>query len=346
MSYLPILEVTRGGLVESVHYGAFVVADAYGNVIQSWGSELMVTFLRSGAKPFQLIPLIEAGGVERFGLDEKQLAFMCASHSGSDEHVAMAEKLHDLIGSSEDDLVCGVHPPSDLDARNRLIREGLDPTSNRHNCSGNHIGMLALSVLLEVPTKGYSLPDHPIQKLLLRTMGEMFELEPEQIVTGIDGCSVPTYAVSLKTAAAAFARLADPTPYPERRQRACSKVWSAMSGHPQMVAGGRRFDTQVMQALDGLLLSKGGAEGFQGMAIAPGAFDPESPGLGIAMKISDGDHGSRARGFLSVSILRQLGLLDDPMPEAVGDFGSAEIRNWQKLSVGEFKPVYEWKVPA
>lgn len=346
MSYLPVLEVYRGGVVESMHYGAFVIADGLGNVVQSWGFEQIVTFLRSSAKPFQLIPLIEAGGVERFGFDEEQLALMCASHSGSDEHVVVAESIQELIGISENDLVCGAQPPSDPEARNRLIREGLDPTPNRNNCSGKHSGMLALSVVLGVPTQGYSQPDHPVQKRILKTMAEMLELDTAEIAMGIDGCSVPTFAVPLKSAAVAFARFADPKLYSQARQRACMTLWNAMTGHPEMVAGRGRFDTQVMQLFDGAVLSKGGAEGFQAMAIAPGAIAPDSPGLGIALKVADGDLGSRARGFLSLSILKQLGLLEHPLPEGLEEVGSPDVHNWRNLSVGELKPVYEWKVPA
>jgi L-asparaginase II len=346
MSYLPILEVYRGGVVESMHYGAFVVADGHGNVVQSWGSDQIVTFLRSSAKPFQLIPLIEAGGVERFGFEEEQLALMCASHSGSDRHVAVAASIQELIGISENDLVCGAQPPSDPEARNRLIREGLDPTPNRNNCSGKHSGMLALSILLEEPTQGYSQPEHPVQKLIFNTIAEMFELDPTEIAMGIDGCSVPTFAVPLKSAAIAFARFADPKLYSQARQRACLTLRNAMTGHPLMVAGRGRFDTQVMQLFDGAVLSKSGAEGFQAMAIAPGAITPDSPSLGIALKIADGDQGSRARAFLSLSILKQLGLLEYPLPEGVEELGSSEVHNWRNLSVGELKPVYEWKVPA
>jgi L-asparaginase II len=346
MKYMPILEVTRGGVVESIHYGAFVVADSHGGILQSWGSVDVVTFLRSSAKPFQAIPLIEAGGVEQFGFSEKQLALMCASHTGSDEHVAIAKSIQELIGATEEMLVCGTHPPSDKEAEYRLIQEGSRPTPNRHNCSGKHSGMLALAILTGESVEGYSEPGHPIQQKIMATFSEMFDLPTENIGIGIDGCSVPTFAVPLHAAATAFARLADPTTFSGERQRACRIVWKAMTNYPEVVGGGGRFDTQVMQVFNGSLLSKGGAEGYQGIAIAPGAIAPDSPALGIALKISDGDQGSRARGFLSVSILRDLGLIEREVPALLSDFGSPNVKNWRKLDVGELRSTYKWKEVA
>lgn len=346
MDYMPILEVTRGDVVESIHYGAFVVADSDGNTLQSWGPADVVTFLRSSAKPFQAIPLIESGGVEKFGFSDKQLALMCASHIGSDEHVDIARSIQELVGVSEENLVCGTHAPTDKEARYRLIREGKEPRPNRHNCSGKHSGMLAFSVFLEQSTLGYAEPHHPVQKRILTTFSEMFDLNPGDVKIGVDGCSVPTFAVPLHSTATAFARLADPSRYTQKRQEACGIVWRAMTTFPIMVAGESRFDTQVMQAFDGAVLSKGGAEGYQGISIAPGAIGPDSPAMGIALKISDGDRGSRARGYLSISILRDLGLIKEDVPELLEVFGSSVVKNWRGLKVGQLRSVYEWKEVA
>lgn len=343
MSYEPILEVTRGSVVESVHYGAYAIADCTGNIFHAWGDINAVTYLRSSAKPFQAIVLIEVGGVEHFGFKDKQIALMCASHSGSDAHVEVAQSIQDLIAVSEDRLVCGTHPPLDKDAVRRLIREGREPTPNRHNCSGKHLGMLALSVLMGEAVEGYSEPDHPIQKLIIGTIYEMFGLKPGNVHIGIDGCSVPTFAVPIHSAATAFARLADPSEFSEKRVQACERIWRAMTSYPEMIAGEGRLDTELMRAFNGSVLSKGGAEGVQGIAIAPGAIAPNSPALGIALKVSDGDHSSRARGYLALSILRDLGLFGDEIPTPLVNFGSDIIKNWRGLVVGEMRSIYQWK---
>ncbi len=343
MSYEPILEVTRGSVVESVHYGAYAIADRAGNKFQAWGDINAVTYLRSSAKPFQAIALIEAGGVEHFGFKDKQIALMCASHSGSDAHVEVALSIQDLIAVTEDKLVCGIHPPLDKSAVRRLIRDGREPTPNHHNCSGKHSGMLALSVLMGEAVEGYSEPDHPVQKLINDTISEMFGLKPGVVHIGIDGCSVPTFAVPIHSAATAFARLADPSEFSKKRQQACERIWRAMTKYPEMVAGEGRLDTELMRAFNGSVLSKGGAEGYQGIALAPGAIGPNSPALGIALKISDGDCSSRARGYLTLSILRDLGLLGGEMPTPLVNFGSDLIKNWRGLVVGEMRSIYQWK---
>lgn len=343
MSYEPILEVTRGSVVESVHYGAYAIADSTGNKFNSWGDINAVTYLRSSAKPFQAIALIEAGGVEHFGFKDKQIALMCASHSGSDAHVEVVQSIQDLIAVTEDNLVCGTHPPLDKAAARRLIREEQEPTPNRHNCSGKHSGMLALSVLMGEAVEGYSEPDHPIQKLIKDTISEMFGLKPTDVHMGIDGCSVPTFAVPIHSAATAFARLADPSEFSEKRQQACERIWRAMTSYPEMIAGEGRLDTELMRAFNGSVLSKGGAEGYQGIAIAPGAIGPNSPALGIALKISDGDPSSRARGYLALSILRDVGLIGGEMPTPLVNFGSDLIKNWRGLVVGEMRSIYQWK---
>ena len=115
-----------------------------------------------------------------------------------------------------------------------------------------------------------------------------------------------------------------------------------MTNYPDMVGGGARFDTHAMRAFKGSLLSKGGAAGYQGIAIAPGAIKPDSPAMGIALKISDGDRGSRARGFLGVSILSDLGLIEGGVPALLTEFGSAKVKNWRNLDVGELRSTYKW----
>ena len=88
--YLPIVETTRGETLESVHYGAVAVVDTAGKLVAHYGDPDGVAFLRSTAKPFQALPFIEAGGQEHFDLTPKEIALMCASHSGTDAHVETA----------------------------------------------------------------------------------------------------------------------------------------------------------------------------------------------------------------------------------------------------------------
>ena len=350
--FAPFLEVTRGRIVESIHFGAMAVVDSSGKLLASCGNAETVTFLRSSAKPFQALPFVERGGVETFGLAEKELALICSSHSGTDEHLEVVRGIQAKVGIEENFLRCGTHPVSDEPtARDMLLRDE-EPTSNRHNCSGKHTGMLAHAKMRGLPLENYIDLAHPVQQTILQTFSEMCSLEPSQVEVGVDGCSVPTFAVPLKSAAWAMAKLCDPGKLPEARATACRKITHAMTTNARMVAGPGRFDTALMEAADGKILCKGGAEGYQIMGLLPGALGAGSPAMGIAFKVSDGDLGghvrpifpgistdSRVRPIIALTILRHLGALSAEQLHLLAGFDARPIRNWQQIEIGEYRPV-------
>jgi len=341
MSYQPIVELTRGEVIESVHFGALAIADCQGDLLASWGDPEVVTFLRSSAKPFQALPLIESGAADQYGLSLKQIAVICASHSGTDAHVETVASIQDVIGASEEELLCGAHTPIDSETSQRLEKVGLEPTQNRHNCSGKHTGMLALARFMGVPTEEYVRPQHPVQQRILTAFAEMCDLDPKMIPLGVDGCSAPVFAVPLRASAMAFARLADPRTLSESRQAACQRIWSAMTSYPEMVAGEGRFDTCLMRIGHGGILSKGGAEAYLGVGIAPGVLNPDSPGMGVAIKISDGDQVGRACSVVALKVLEHLGALDREQLKQLTSFGQRALTNWRGIHVGEIRPCFK-----
>jgi L-asparaginase II len=344
VNYQPVLEVLRGEIVESIHYGGIVVADTNGGIRARWGDPEAVTYLRSTAKPIQALALLECGAAEHYGLSQTQIALICASHSGTDEHVRIVTSIQEKIGVTENDLLCGVHTPYDQMTARRLREEGLDPTPNRHNCSGKHTGMLALARFLKEPIEGYLDRDHPVQKRVLRTFAEMCDLEPEEISLGVDGCSVPTYAVSLKAAARAYSRLMDPSGLSLERQLACRKIVSAMTSYPMMVAGPGRFDTYLMESTQGKILAKGGAEGYQGIGIPSGILYPDSPALGIVIKIADGNLGGRASPIVSLSVLDALKVLGAGERKLMGKLYPQTLSNSRGLVVGTLRSCFSLKM--
>ncbi len=339
-NYQPLVEITRGPIVESVQFGALVVVDSTGQVLAGCGDPQTVTFLRSSAKPFQALPFVELGGMEKFGLVDKELAVMCASHIGMDEHVATVSGMQEKFGVSEKDLLCGTQTPGHEPTAQALFLRGEQPTPNRHNCSGKHTGMLGHARLRHVPLEDYVNPDHPIQQTILQTFAEMCSLLPEEVVVGIDGCSAPNFAVPLFNAAWAFARLADPQRLSPRRAQALQRIFRAMTSNPTMVAGPGKFDTRLMEAGGGSILSKGGAEGYQGLALAPDLLGKGAPGIGIAIKIADGDLTDRARTLVAVEVLRQLGVLTDEHSSQLAQFLPRPLYNYRKLEVGSIRPCF------
>lgn len=347
--YTPLVEVTRGPIVESVHVGALTVVDASGRLIASAGDPFLVTYLRSSSKPLQVLPLLEDGGAEAFHFSEKEIALMCASHSGTDEHVETAAAIQARIGVSESDLLCGIHEPMHEVTAEAMRARGDPFTPNRHNCSGKHTGFLASTVLHHEPKQDYINPRHPVQELVIKTFAEMTDYPVERIAIGIDGCSAPVFAVPLYNAALGFARLCDPEGLPSKRAAACRLVTRSMTAHPFMVAGPERFDTLAMQLGGGKFIAKGGAEGYQAIGILPGALGKGSPALGITLKITDGDLDGRARPLVSIEILRQLGLLTEAdITGPLSHLAARPVTNWRGLEVGEMRPAFmlDWSALA
>jgi L-asparaginase II len=293
------------------------------------------TYLRSAAKPFQCLPLLLAGGEERYGLAPADLALICASHSGDPEHVARAADLLARGGFTVDDLLCGAHAPLGAASAERLRREGIEPTPLHNNCSGKHAGMLLACQLLGFPSRGYVERDHPLQLRILDHMAQVCRVPAESIGLGVDGCSVPAFHLPLAAAARAYAALAHPEAAGlpagvADMADALGRVARAMGSVPEMVAGEGRFTTRLMRATGGRVVAKEGAEGFYGLAVrGPVA-------LGIALKIADG--GERCRDGVVLDVLRQLGSLAAAEFAELADLYEPPIRNARGVLVGQVRP--------
>ncbi|HPR35048.1 MAG TPA: asparaginase [Anaerolineaceae bacterium] len=335
--YEAVVELTRGGIVECVHYGALAVVDSAGNLLTSLGDPKLVTFPRSSMKPLQAIPFVEDGGPEHYGFTEEELAILCASHHGTDEHVRVLRSIHEKVGLQESDLQCGVHWPSDKATTLAMRERGEEPTSYRHNCSGKHSGMLAQALLHDYSKDEYLSMENPLQQRILKTVAEMCVVEPKDMAVGIDGCSAPVFAMPLYNFALAMARLADPIGLGGSRASACQKITHAMMAYPEMVAGPGALDSVLMSLMQGKAAVKGGAEGYQMISLMPGACGKGSPGIGVAFKISDGDPNRRATYSLIVALLRALGFEDEMASEAFRSFNTPLLKNWRGLEIGEIR---------
>ena len=350
MTAQPLLEVRRGGIVESVHFGSIAVVDANGRLISSYGDPKAVAFLRSSAKPFQALPFVEHGGVEYFGFTPRELSIACASHEGSDLHVQTVAGIQAKIGVEESALQCGVHMPGDVDAFKSLILSGKQPSPNRNNCSGKHSAMLAYAKMRGLPLENYLDPKHPIQQEILATFAAMCLLPVKEVELGTDGCSAPNFAVPLYSAAHAMACLCDPRALAETRASACRKITSAMTTHPEMVSAYGEFDEQLMRTGEGKIVCKRGAEGYQLVGLLPGVLRADSPGVGIALKVSDGDpsrtgldltHSTRVRPAVTLEVLCQLGVLSSEQQQALELFGPIKpIKNHRGIVTGQSRPVF------
>jgi len=323
------VEVTRGGMVESVHRVIAAVVDADGRVVSSWGDADRLVYGRSAIKPIQALPVLESGAAAAYGLDDSEVTLCCASHSGEPMHLDRVIAWLDRMGLSADDLECGQQMPGHEPSARALIQAGTTPTRAHNNCSGKHSGMLTTALHLGEPTKGYAGDDHPVQKRLKAVMAEMSGCDLSGVPTGYDGCGIPVFGVPLKGLATAMARFADPSGLSAGRRAAVERIVASCAKNPLLIAGTDRFNSVVLAETGTRCLLKSGAEGvFAGAAI--------DKGLGICLKVDDGT--GRAAQVAFGAILVHLGVLDADAQRRLANSLTTPTRNWEGRLVGVVRP--------
>jgi L-asparaginase II len=331
-----LVRQVRNGIEESVHRGDIVEVDVDGRLIRGLGDPDRMVTLRSCVKPFGVVALIEAGGIDAFDLEPAEIAIMASSHSGEDLHVRTIQGMYRRAGVSQSIIATGIEGmPLDPLTATRLARDGEQPGPIRHMCSGQHSVSILLSRLQGWDPTSYWREDHPSQVAYRGVVARAFGTTPEKLITAIDGCGVLTYAFPLRDVARAYAMLADPASVGAKDSRsslapALTLVRDAMMGNPDMVGGTRdRLDTSLMKALPGRLVSKSGMEALRGLAIGPGrrATGSESPATGMAIKIEDGDGYDRGTWAASVEALVQAGVLDGQALRVLGRYHRPAIHD-------------------
>jgi L-asparaginase II len=338
----PLVEVRRGAITESRHRGHIVAVEPDGNIVASLGAPETVTFLRSSAKPLQALPLLVSGAAERFGFTDKEVALACASHNGESIHTELAASMLEKIGLGPDALRCGVHEPYSLEVAAKLRQLGQSPNVLQNNCSGKHAGMLAVAKHLGASIENYESAENPVQKAIADVVSQFSDVAVTDMAVGIDGCAAPIFGITMKAMALAYARLVSPPlSFDKATRDACGRIIRVMSSYPELIGGtSDRLDTEVMKAAPGMLISKVGAEGVYTAGIKPSEEWPR--GLGIALKIEDGDD-KRARPAVVVESLRQLGVLKDESLEAVSRYAFFPVKNSRGDVVGEIRASFTLK---
>lgn len=330
-----LIEITRGGRVESRHFGSVAVANGEGRVLAYAGDPYMPTYLRSAAKPIQAMNAILSGAADRFGLTEAEIAVMCGSHYAEDFHREAVLSILRKIGLPLDALKSPAglsikHSYAIKQARENRVLDAADS-----NCSGKHSGFLAACVARGYPVEGYMDPSHPVQRDVLAILARMCDASEEMIGIGEDGCGVPVHYMPLYNMALGYARLAAPQTLPPEYDSVCERIFSAMNAAPLMVAGTGGFCSELIAATEGRLVAKLGAEAVYCIGV-------KEWGLGVAVKIEDG-MGNRALNPTVMSVLDQLGLLSSVEKGRLERFVRPRNVNEHGHEVGEIVPAFELK---
>jgi L-asparaginase II len=276
-----LVEIYRDKVLESFHRGVVCVVDQGGEILYSEGDVNQVCYPRSAMKLLQVLPLIENGGMEKFNFTLEEIAVMCGSHNAEPEHLRAVSSILQKIGLDKSALQCGPQYPTSRKDSDELIRKGEKPHDIHNNCSGKHAGMLAMCVLKGWQTKDYINPKHPLQQLILNLCAEFYEYPKEKMTTALDGCSAPIFSVPVYNQAVGYKNLTHPKKLSSKIQEACATVIEAVSKHPFMVAGTKRYCTDMMRITAPRIIGKTGAESIFCMAM------PRDK-IGVCIKIDDG----------------------------------------------------------
>ncbi len=330
-----LARVYRGKAVEAIHYGAIAVVNAKGELTHYLGDPYEPFMTRSSIKPFQLMPLFISGAADHYKFTPKQLAIMCGSHVGSDEHYDVVKSNLEKAGNSPEYLKCGCHWPLGMMIEQNYPLNGEDKDSVRHNCSGKHSGFLALAKYLDDDIGEYLNPDSKTQNLIKATLSQFCEYDFDKMHYGVDGCSAPNYPLPLYNLALGFKKIMNGDATGKVSNAILDKIKEAMTTHPEMVSGEKRVDLALARSFNGKLICKVGAESVEGIAFS-------DPPVGIAVKVHDGNQ--RALAAICLSIFKQLGYIKDikdfPLLEK---YEKPEVRNVSDILTGYIIPEFELK---
>ncbi|MCW9015051.1 MAG: asparaginase [Gammaproteobacteria bacterium] len=333
MSYELFVDVTRNGVVESRHFGAAVVSNYNGHVLESWGTIDQLIFPRSALKPMQAIQLVESGASVSYALNDAELSMACSSHQGEQIHQDLVASWLTRLGLTVDHLACGPVLPEHTESAHQLLASGQKGCRIHHNCSGKHCGFLTTALHLNMSLDDYHHLEHPLQQLSLETLSDLADCDLTQYPIGIDGCGLPAPTMPLRQLGHAMARFANPVDLSDLRAQAIYRLHKAITNEPLYIAGHGTMVSELNEVTKGAVLAKTGAEGIVTAAI------PDR-GLGIAIKIADGS--ARARSVALLAILDHLDVLSDEHKDKLQAYICPPVINSSGLKVGEIRPAASW----
>ena len=327
-----VLNYTRAGHVENIHRGDIAAVNCAGEIIFSVGNAKLPMFWRSAAKPFQALPFVKNGGLEKYNITDEELALLVSSHSGEENHVALVRGILKKLGLDESVLDCGVVRPMNGKAYKNLIAKGEKVLPVHNPCSGKHSQIIALAMMLGIPFEGYTKPEHEAQKIIFKHVAMAAKVPENELEIGIDGCGVPVFYLPLYNMALAYARLSTPAKGDwGEYENSALKIRDAMSKYPQVISGSGRIDLAVSEVTGGRIIAKIGADAVYCLCVKDGD-------LGIAFKIEDGSYAAITP--MVIAVLKKMDLLSKDEAATLEEKFPPVLKNHRGEIIGTVEAVF------
>jgi L-asparaginase II len=250
---------------------------------------------------------------------------MCGSHNGEKIHEDLVAKILGNLNLGEVDLQCGAQAPTLKKDLYALIKADKNPNQLHNNCSGKHAGFLAWCKAHNQDTKSYLLASHPLQQEIKKYVSQFYEVSLDELLLAVDGCSAPTYGMSVYKQAISYKNLIS-NQQSDLVNAACNKIVKAVTTYPELVAGSQRYCTDLMKVTNGRIVGKTGADGVYCLSI------PEKK-WGISIKIDDGKMGPQYQ--VAQELLMKFNLISSEEAEQLNPYREFEITNFAGNKVGK-----------
>ena len=331
MSKLTTL-VTRGKTLESLHEIKCFIGSLNGEIIFSTNNEKDIIYPRSSIKIFQGIPFSASNAIKFYNLNKKQIALSCSSHCGENFHVKELNNWLNKVKLKLSDLKCGIHNPIHQKSSDNLFLSGRKPHQIYNNCAGKHLAMLTSCIVNNFPIKNYVDFNHPHQV----SIREVFSKFTEDIIPrqhyGIDGCSAPQYAFTIKNLGKALSNLLNSYNGNFEYSENVQIMINAILVNPKFIGGSNNLDSNLIKISNRNIFCKGGAEGvFLFIHLKKRIF-------GI-LKVRDGNE--RALPSAMYTILKKFGILKKEELNHFISWNKNNLYNHAKIKIGNIKSIIE-----
>ena len=318
--------VTRKKIIESIHESKCVIKNYNFETIFSTNNDNDFVYPRSAIKIFQAIPFVSSEAHKKFKLSQKQIAIACSSHCGEEMHLKVLKEWINKIEISKNYLKCGIHNPLNLKSSNKLLLSGEKPNQLHNNCAGKHLAMISACLTQNMKIKNYLEMNHPYQKIIRNYLEYFTETKIIDYQKGIDGCSAPQYAFPLKNLSIAMVNLIKHYVEKKNNTKEIRILLKAIEKYPQLTGSKSIYSSQLMNATNGKIFCKGGAEGVL-------LFSHKEKKIGGVIKVNDGNE--RALPSIANEIFKKLKILNSSELRKLSKWSNEKIFNHAKKTTGK-----------